>query len=435
MCLPGIGTKEVILEVPKLDQLLQRGQRRQLVRRTLVGFRWGLLLAAVVALGIVVYARLVSPDWYESSGVLMLLLGLPLLAAVLGMALAWRRRQSVDAALEIESRYPLRERFSTLLLTPENEMSPEARRALAGDGEAHVGAVELQRAIPIQWGKGWVPALVVLAVLGAVQLWLPSFDLLGAEEERRIETAKKELVTERKKEMRKRLEAIRKIAEREKVSPETRKLLAKLQKRDAERGKEPATGDAEREKKKAFAEMRDLRDSIEARKQAIEGQLERVQKVAGQIRRSTERVTTDVGKKVQSALARGDLEAAAKAVQELAKQMNKTGLAEADKKALAKDLQKLVNSMKEMPGLGKKMEEMAKALEKMPTSELDKLASKMSEAGDQLSQLQRLMRERDLLDQAASEIEMTEDELASLPQEWPEAENQECPDCDKKGEP
>ncbi|MEM7164297.1 MAG: hypothetical protein AAF581_02465 [Planctomycetota bacterium] len=422
-------------DAPQLEQLLLRGQRRQLVRRTLAAFRWGLLIAAASALVAVVYERLLAPAWFDYAWVPWLLLGVPALSALIGLAIALPRRRSVDAALEIESRYPLRERFSTLLLIPDDAISAETRHALAGDGEAHVNAVELPRAIPIRWGKGWLPSLVVLAFLGGVHLWLPAFDLLGAEEERRVEEARSERVKERKKEVQKRLEAIRKIAEREKVSPETRKLLAKMQKRDEERRKQPATGDAERDKKKALADMREMRSGIEARKKTIDAKLQRVEKLAGQIRQSTEKAKTEIGKKVESALAKGDLEAAAKAVQELAKQLNKTGLTEADKKALAKDLQKLMKDMKDLPGLGKKMEAMAKALEKLPTSELDKLTSGMEDAAKQLSQLQRLMRERDLLDQAAGEIEMTEDELASLPREWPEAEEGECEECAQKGEP
>ena len=412
---------------PQLEQLLRRGQRRQMLRRTVVGFRWGLLLAAAVALGFVVYDRLMAPGWFEYRWIPWGLGVTPVVAALLTLLLALRSQGSVGAALEIESRYPLRERFSTLLLTPQEQMSAEARAALVVDGEAHVSAVQLQRAIPIHWRRGWGPTLSVLLVLGAVHLWLPAFDLMGVEEERRVEEARSDQVKERKRELKKRLDKIREGVREKKMSEGTRKLLDRLAKQDEERRNQPKTGDADRDRKKALAEMSQAKSAVEARKQQIEAKMQRIEKVTGQIRRANNQPKTEIGKKLQSALAKGDLDAAAKAMQKLAQEMQKTGLSEGQKKALKKDLKSLAEQMKEMPpSVSKKMEAMAKALEKMPTTELDKLAGQMESAADQMSQLQRLMRERDMLDQMSDEIQMTEDELASLPREWPE-EQEDCP--------
>ena len=63
---------------------------------------------------------------------------------------------------------------------------------------------------------------------------------------------------------------------------------------------------------------------------------------------------------------------------------------------------------------------------------LEKLSELLDGAAGDLADLARLLREQDLLNSALKEISFTQDELAQLPQDWPE-DLHFCPECGKPG--
>lgn len=404
---------------PQLDRLLRQATRRHAWFKVVHGATWGLAASFVGLFALLVVERTLAPNWsYGPLAGVILAFG-PMAGA--GVALLLGRTGKLAAALEIERHYRLQERFSSILYLSDNPTAA-AEAALVQDGEEHARSVQLRQAIPFRRPRGLVPALSLL-VLGAVAyFFLPNFDLWGYEEQRERQEEQSKRIEERKKRLEKRLQKLKDVAKKERVSPNTRKLLEQLE----QRKKDPkGSRDPKQEKKETLADLRRMQDQVQDRKKEIEGKLSKLEKFTAELRQSAEAPRTQDGQKIEKALQAGDLSQAAQELKKMAEklQADASGEAKLDPKkaeALKKDLDRLMKKF-EREGISKK--DLSKALEeldKLDPKSMSKLAEMAESMSSELSQLERLMRERDVLDQALDEIEFTEEELASLPREWPE---------------
>lgn len=410
-----------------LTRLLARGVRRQRAILLLSWATWGVVASAVVAIGLVVAHRLLAFAW-----ALEPVLALAIAAGPTGgafAALLLRRLRPIHAALEIERHDHLQERLSSALLLPEG-ISREAREALTHDVESHSERVDLRRAVPFRRPAAAIPAIAGLVLTAVTYVAMPGFDLLGAEKERSRNEEQARKVEERKKELEKRLAKLSEIAKKEPISPQTRELLEKLEarKRESSRPKEPS-----RQKKETLAELSRMRQDIEDRKEALDKQLAALEQLTHKIQDAATPLETEAAKKLEAALERGDLQAASEMMQKLGEQLSKAAGANPEAAAqLGADMDRL---MKKLAATGLD-EELMKKLASLDATDLAGLGDAAGDLASKLSQLERLMRERDLVDQAAQEIEFTEEELASLPEEWPEAaESVACEECGQKKGP
>lgn len=395
-----------------LKRLLQRAVRRQRVLTALTGAVWGLVASAAIGLILLVCHRLLSPAWAIETLLWSVVGAGPLVGAIANLLV--RRRRPIHAALEIERNYRLHERFSSILLLPSGT-APEAEQALLHDGEVHVERIDLKRAIPFRRPAGSWSAAVLVGIVLISYFTLPTFDLMGAEEQRDRTAEQAKRVEERKKQLEKRLAKLRDVARKEPISPETRRLLEKLQQRKERDG----AADPKRQKKRALAELSRMRSEVRDRRQSVEKRLEGLEKMTEQIRRTSTPPKTEEARNLAKALESGDLKAASEMMKKMAEKLAQAQAGALDPKeaeALRKDMQRLMKKL-ENESLNKELAEQLKKMDAASLAELSKMADGMAGA---MSDLARLMRERDLLDSAMGEIEFTEDELASLPQEWPE---------------
>lgn len=427
---------------PALHALLRRALWRRRWLGVLEGATWGLAAGTAAALTVVVFHRLIQPDWPLDPVAGGLLVAGPLVGVIASLA---RRRDSLDTALALERGMPLYERLSSILLLgpraglagaapagTSGARSPhagptaldEAHTELLADGDRWAAQIDLRRALPLARPAARWPAGVLVAALFVAYVWLPAFDLLGAAAERAQDAERTERVQEQRKQLEKRLAELRELAEKQPIAPETRRLLAKLE----ERPHEIATGSSEEQKKVQLAEMNQVREGLEARKQELGDRLGAFERVQDQLRAAAARPRTEAVQQLSEALERGDLAQAASQLAELARQLEQAQQTGASPAQAAELQQELGALLKKLGQDGLSAELSKNLLEKLgpgagvKPSDLAKLAD--SAAGE-LEQLARLLRESELVDRALDEIQLTQDELAALPREWP----QECPDC------
>ncbi|MEM7262640.1 MAG: hypothetical protein AAF488_11665 [Planctomycetota bacterium] len=428
---PGFSLER---EAPELHALLQRAHRRRGVLRLLDGATWGLLCGVLAAIGVVLVDRLISPTW-GTTPVPVFLSSVVAGSILLGALTAWlfRPRDPLRAALDIEGEVALKERLSSILFLQRESrpVDPEAVAALLHDGDDYARRVDLRRAIPRRRPRALLAALISAAVFGGA-LFLPHWDLLGKEEQRQQVAKEEERVEKARKRQQERIRELQDIAEKKKVDPRTQKLLAKMQKREEPKKSEnrpKANGEAKRRELAKMDEMR--REAKELRNRT---EMKKLDNLLDQLQNAGQKMQSKEGKQLSKALQKGDLSQASEAMKQLADKMKE--LAKDPSKSdelnqMKKDLAKLANKMNKA-GATPSSEALEKAL-----SEMDKLSEKelgdmLSDVASDLGQLERLARERDVLDQALQDINLTEAELASLPAEYPEAQ-EPCEECKAGG--
>ncbi|MEE8143641.1 MAG: hypothetical protein V3T77_11115 [Planctomycetota bacterium] len=410
---------------PQVDKLLRLATRRWFLQGALSKAAWGAAAVLLTAGSLVVAHRLLSPEWALGPA-LGIWLGAALpLAGLVALGLAPRDR--LRAVLQVERHYQLHERLSTILFLESEPASPEATEALLRDGERHAGRVELSRAMPYQRPFAVKPALASLLLLLGVYLLLPSFDLWGLQEKRDEIVAEKRRVTERKERFRKRMKRLEEIARKDEISPQTRKLLAQMAKRPPV---ERSDRRPEAERRRALVNMQKLTDQVQQR--LASSDMKKLHTFLDNLRSTGTKFKTEQAKQVAKALSEGDLAKASNALRDMASKLSAQGLDARAQAALKADLNALLRKLGDLPSLDRKLAEALSQLGSDDLSGLGKLPSLLDGAASDLADLARLLREKDLLNAAQQEISFTQDELAQLPQDWPE-DLHFCPECGKPG--
>ncbi|MGE3164474.1 MAG: hypothetical protein AB7O52_06195 [Planctomycetota bacterium] len=407
---------------PVLTRLLARALRRQRALTLLAWAVWGLCASGTVGLLLVVYHRLLAPAWGLEPTLLGVLVAGPVIGALASLVL--QRLRPIHAAIELERHYRLQERFSSALLLQDG-ISREAREALTHDVEAHSQGVDLRRALPLRRPRGSFAAAAAWLIVAVTYFALPTLDLLAAGEDRARNEEQARKVETRQKELEKRLARLSEIAKKEPISPETRELLEKL---EARKHEPVAPQSPDRQKKEALAELRQMREDVKGRQEAIEKQIAGLERLTEKVKDAATPPQTEAVKKLEEALENGDLKAASALLAELGEQLSRAGAL--DSKAAAELGADLGQLMKKLGETGLDIETLEK-LSQLDASDLAKLGAGAGDLAAKLSELERLMREKDLIDKAGAEIEFTEEELASLPKEWPD-DGEICQDCAKK---
>lgn len=274
---------------------------------------------------------LTAEQWYWSTALAALAIG-----GIAGFVFAWRRRtHEIDAAIEVDRRFGLRERISSAMWLPEADRQTEAGQALMADAEARAKRIAISDEFKFQPRWSSALPLLPLAILGGLYFVpdaqpKPGLSLTQVAENRekvKIEVEEiKKLVTDKAKELEER--GLKELAEQ----------MDAIAKRFDQQ-----TGDPEAIKKDALIKINDLRRQIEEQQKQV-GDSESLKASLDQLKK----VTKGTGEKMAEALAAGDLDAAKKAVEELAKKLANGELTEMEKKQLADNLQQMANEIKKM---------------------------------------------------------------------------------------
>jgi hypothetical protein len=172
--------------MPTIERHVARVRNRLTLQHLLHALAWaalGLVVVAWVAVIVFKLTRLAPPrpmHW-------LVALAVAGVVAAIGWALT-RRPRPIDAAVAIDARLGLREKFSTALCIRQSD-DPFARAAVR-DAETTAEQVRLHGQFPLALPRVAPYALTCLAGLALTHWLLPQYDLLRRDEAEQVELAK-----------------------------------------------------------------------------------------------------------------------------------------------------------------------------------------------------------------------------------------------------
>jgi len=327
----------------RVEQVVRAAQTRRLLRRLVSLLGPALTIGAAAALIGALADRLIGPGiaWW-------MWLAAPVgLAAVIAVVVAFVGRGGpLDAAVEVDTVLRLRDRLGSALAL-QSAAGDDAFAALAiEEAEQAAGEVRVERAVPIRFGNSWVawPALALIA--GIIGFFVPSLDLLGANEASAspAEDPKRVALAEELEEIAKELEPepvpVPEGAEAADLGPKNDEVLDALSKQLLEGSKsaEEARADAVAHLNKTAEEL-----AREAEQRALKEQAAR--ELFNSLNKEGESESQSAADALRERLASGDMAGAAEAARDLERQLEQ--MSEAERRAVAEHLERTAQELED----------------------------------------------------------------------------------------
>jgi len=373
----------------ELQKQVGRARRRLAVQRFVEALGWCCLATLGVALvGILVgkWWPLGVPDvaWLGGG------LGLGLLAAA-GWAL-FSGGGSVDAAIEIDRRFGLKERISSTLALSEEERQSEVGRALLEDALRRVRRIEVRERMPIAPRRSlWLPLIpAVLALVVALGVSPAVVD--NPAQAKADPAAVKKQVKKSTQALRRQLAQRRKQAQQRGLK-DAERLFKRL-----EEGTKDLGDKSKGNRKKALVKLNDLAKELKKRRGQLGG-ADQVKQQLAQMK-NLDRGPAD---KFAKAVGRGDFRQALEELEKLRQQIADGKLDEKKRKELAKQLDQMREKLQKMQ---EAHEQAQKDLEKrIDAARKNGDEAKANQLQEQLEKLQQQCPQMDQLGQMAQQME------------------------------
>ena len=337
------------------------------------------------------------------------------------------RQNSLDAAIELDKRFGLKERVSSVLALTENEKESEAGQALINDAVRRVAEVDVKekfQVTPNRWA--WAPFVMAGVVFGLTFL-------SDAQPEKSNATAA--TVPVRTKVNKKSTEDLKKkLAERKKKAieeglEEATEVFKKLEMSVDNLRKKNSLG-----KKEALVKLNDLTQELKQRK----SQLGDPDKLRNQLNQLKD-LKQGPADKMAKALKAGDFKGAMEAVEELQKNLMNGKMTEEQKKQLQEQLaqmkdklQQMVDQQKQMQqDLERKLQQKLAQGDRQGAAEIQKKLDKMQMQAPQMNKLEQMAQQlgdaqqsmkQGNAQQAAQQLSELADGLQSMQDEFEELE-------------
>ncbi len=423
-----------------MDKLLaqvHRARRRLLVEQYLRWLVWCLfgglsIAAAAIAAPQVVAIENLPANWTQ---LWLIVAGVGGLIAA-GVATWFGRQSTLDAAMEIDRRYALRERVASSLALNADDLESEAGQALVHDAARRIDRVDISEKFRPQIDRrAWLPLVPAMLVFGLI-LFGSNREAVSSVEPTTV-AASSAQVKKANEELKKKLAEMQKKAEKKdlKGAEEVFKQLEE----QADALNKDELGD----RKKSTVKLNNLKKQLEERRAKISSS-EELQK---QLENMKE-LSKGPADKIAKAMKEGDWKKALEELKDLQDQVAKDNLSDADKKKLTKQLEQMKDKLSQVVESNreakeqlkkqideqKKKGDLAKAgalqqkldqlMQKQPQMDnLDKLAQQLQQCqecmnkGDKQGAAQAMaaMAEKlDQLQQEGAELEMLDEALAQL---------------------
>jgi hypothetical protein len=373
---------------------IHQARRRISVNLVLSGLSAALLVAAIAAAVVVLLQKTVAvtvPPY-------------PLAGSLAGVVILWtlvtwyvHRPTVPQAALAIDERMALRERFSTALALAKSE-DPFAVAARE-DTYRHAAGLKVGRDFPVTVGRRWIHTGSTWGIVGLVFLLMPNLDLLGrqaeasrlADEQARAQQAAVDVQNKVKK-----VEALVKKIDDPALAAE----LAKL----PEFKLEAQTPEINRE---ALRKLGDLATQLQ---NLTDGEKADTERMLSKMLRQMKMPTQGLSKKFAQALARGKFNEAAQALGEMQEKLNSGEMSPEEKEAIEKEFQKLAQQLKDLAAQQKELQDalaQAGLSKELASATPQQLQQAMQKAGLSSDTMQRLLQKQQAsqsASQAASQL-------------------------------
>ncbi|MCA9176781.1 MAG: hypothetical protein KDB14_19970 [Planctomycetales bacterium] len=359
------------------------------------------LLIAAVAAGtrILLGVADASERWYFA------LAGLGagvLLATVLTY---WRRRETMDAAIELDRRFQLKERISSSLSLSAADRETEAGQALIADATRRAERIEVSEHFKIQPNASVAMPLLGLTLFFALAA-LPNLSDKTAQAAANEQIAK-EQIRKPAEDLKKKIEQ-RKQEAAEKGLTDASELLKKV----SEDLDKVASGDVQ--KKEALVKLNDIANEIAERRKQLGGADEMKKQLE-----NLKNIKSGPADKMQKAMEQGDFEAAMDAMNDLKEKLADGKLSDEEKKDLADQLKQMSEKLQDMQNeRERRKQELKEQIEQRrqagDTEAAEKLQQQLDamEASDQESSMDLLKQLADKLGQASENLQEGDGEMA-----------------------
>jgi len=378
-----------------LKQQVRRAQRRLVLQRFFAVLSWSWFAALLAA------AALIAVGKYYPLGVLAW--GWVAIALGVGLvfAIGWTwftSRGQLEAALEIDRRFGLKERVSSTFALGPDQLDSPAGKALVEDALKRVGRLHIAEQFRVKLGRWtWLPlAPAALAFLLAMYLNPSAGEnkaggSIATKAERKVVKTSTDAL--RKKLIERRKEA------RDQGLKDAEELFAKL-----EQGTKELTKSDLADRKQAMVELNDLAKDLEKRRQKLGGG-DKLQEQLKQLKN----IQQGPADKLAEAMRQGDFQQALKELKQLRDQIEHGKLDDENKAQLAKQLEQMEQKLNQLVQAHKKLEqdlkEQAKQMRQQgrnkEADEIEKQLSKLAQKAPQMEQLQKLA---DKLGQASKSV-------------------------------
>jgi hypothetical protein len=381
-----------------LRQQVAIAYRRLLLQRFMGVLAWSLFGTLLVA-AIAVAVRKLFVFGVDATvwNTLWLGLSFPVGLAIAGVWTYATRQNQLDAAIEIDRRFGLKERVSSTLALDETELESDAGQALARDALRRVERIDVQSKFGLEFSKRSLLPLVPATI---------AFGLLFIADPTRDDQAQgkpdpnvAKLIKESTEPLRKRLEERQKEAA-EKGLKDAADLFKQL-----EEGARELTKKDNLDKKQALSKLTDLQKQLEDRREKLgadrmKQQLDNLKnlksgpadEVANALKDGDFKKALDEIEKLQAELAKGNLDAKKQEElkEQLAEMQKKLQEAVDAQKNIEQNLEKqIANLQKQIPTpeqLKKQVQDLINQGRKEDAEKLKQQAQKMADNLDKLQQ-------------------------------------------------
>jgi hypothetical protein len=437
----------------QLHEQVARARRRLVLEQFLAHAVRCVFAALVVATVGIAVPRLIAihslPSRWDAI-CLVCALGCGLWAAI-----AWtymKSRSALEAAVEIDRRFDLRERVaSSLSLSPEDQTT-DAGRALMSDAVRAVSRIDVNEKFRVRLSRrAWLP--LVPAVIAFLLMIFVDTREAASNLDPNSAANTQEQIKNANDSLRKKLEEQRKLADKQGLK-EAGDLFKQI-----EQGTKELTEIKDIDRTKAAVKLNDLAKQLEERREQLGGK-EAIQKQL----QGMKTMGAGPGEKVAQAMQQGDWKKATDEIGKLGKQLSEGKLDDKAKEELAKqlgemkdkleaaaqaheqavdDLKKQIEQQRRDGNLTKagelqqKLDEMQKqqpqidclqqlaqhlgqAQQGLQNRKSDQAAGALSQMAQQLDQMEKEAGEAPMLDAAMNQLEIAKDAMV-------------CPNCQGKG--
>jgi hypothetical protein len=395
----------------KLHQQVRRARGRMNLQSFLGVLIWSIfawLIVAAVALGVpklwaVGFAAATAQiyTWSIVGGAVAL--GL----ATAGMITWLRRRNELEAAIELDHRYGLKERISsTLALTPE-ELHSEAGQALLNDALRRVERIDIGEKFGVRadWKAALplVPALVVFVLAMFVPDAIKREDAEASA--RNVEIRKQ--VKAATENLKKPIKDLKQEAE-EKGLTDAEAVFDKL-----EQGLENLANKDKADKKQAMVQLNNLAKQIKDRSDRLKDSDDIKQQM-----NDLKDLKQGPADNLADALKEGDFKQAVDEMKKLEEQLKQEGLGEKEQQQLKEQLQQMQEKLQNMADAQQQAqqslkEQIEKAKEQGDLAQAGKLQQKLDQMQQQQQSMDKLQQMAQQLGQAAQSLEQGDQQAAA----------------------
>jgi hypothetical protein len=315
------------------------------------------------------------------------------LGLVVASAWAWRRtRNDLDAALEIDRRFGLKERVSSSFALADYQIDSPAARALFDDAVERTRRLDIRERFRIAASR-WslLPFIPATIALGLAFFWHPVTNDPRAEAKTASQTTK-EQVKHSTEVLRKKFVDRKKEAQKQGLKS-AEDLFDKL-----EAGVKKLAENKAEDRKQALSSLNDLAKQLDQRKQSLGGG----QEFKDQLQQQMKQLSKGPADKFAEAMQHGDIEQAAAELDKLRDALKKGELDDKQREELARQMNEMKDKLKQASAEHQEREQqlqqqIAEERQRGNNAKADELQQKLNDVARQRPQM-------DALDQLANKL-------------------------------